>query len=115
MNPRSKRFTIASTALRVSHGGFGSRPEKNMLYCASRFLRPVSSFCRSRSTSETCLDTAPSGVDEEVHERHPQLARIRHGLPVHEDLGIGGAADDIEDVAKAASVGNQELRPIAGR
>src|SRR5262249_25473966 len=42
-------LTSASTRARVSHGGFGSRPEKNMLYSASSCLRSASSRVRSRS------------------------------------------------------------------
>ena len=42
---------MASTRLRVSQGGFGSRPAKNMLYSASSCLRAASRRCMSRSIS----------------------------------------------------------------
>ena len=46
---RSICLTSASTRLRVSQGGLGSRPAKNMLYSASSCLRSASSRCSSRS------------------------------------------------------------------
>jgi hypothetical protein len=56
----------SATRLRVSHGGFGSRPEKYMLYSASRRLRSTSSCCRSRSTalrSSTVCDGGDETAD----------------------------------------------------
>src|SRR5688572_24816908 len=50
---RSIRLTIASTRPRVSQGGLGSRPAKNMLYSASSRFSSASSTCSSRSISVT--------------------------------------------------------------
>ena len=43
---------MASTRARVSHGGRGSRPAKNMLYSASSRFSSASSVWISRSISE---------------------------------------------------------------
>src|SRR6266446_229553 len=117
MKPRSYRLTSASTAARVSHGGFGSRPAKNMLYCASRFFSPLSSFCRSRSTSEMCGDcggvlATVSGGGEKADERNPQLARVRHFLAVHENLGVSAGAHDVEDIKETARLVDVKLGVI---
>ena len=60
MCPRSHRLTIASTRLRVSQGGRGARPEKNMLYSASSLLSSASSVCRSRWISDCSGISVPS-------------------------------------------------------
>src|ERR1043166_1971012 len=122
MEPRSYRLTSASTALRVSHGGFGRRPAKNMLYCASRFFRFVSSFCKSRSTSQTCcwrgwgvLAPAAGRVEEQVHERNPQRAAVRHVLAVHDDLRLVRSADDGKHVAQTVRIADAEVRALPGQ
>src|SRR5438128_153720 len=52
MDVRSMRLTIVWTADRVSHGGRGSRPEKNMLYSASSRFSSASSSASSRSIAD---------------------------------------------------------------
>src|SRR3954465_15388345 len=97
MWPRSSRFTSASTRPRVSHGGLGSRPAKNMLYSASSCLRSASRRVRSRSMVEGAT-TLPR--DQEPDERQPQLARVRPRPIVDENLGGVGAADDLKEIAE---------------
>ena len=61
---------MPSTRLRVSHGGRGSRPAKNMLYSASRRFNSASSTFSSRSisgdssgTTRSLCHRAPPGHD----------------------------------------------------
>src|SRR3954449_9705918 len=98
MCARSNCLTIASTRLRVSHGGFGSRPAKNMLYSASSRLISLASRCRSRSMvvgSATCLL-----VNEEVEQRQPELPRVGHRAIVDQDFRIVRRPDNFEQVAQ---------------
>ena len=69
---RSYCLTSASTRLRVSQGGFGSRPEKNMLYSASSRLSSASSRVRSRSISLGATGF-PLPLNEKPDERQPEL------------------------------------------
>src|SRR5712664_2600377 len=113
MYARSYCLTIASTRLRVSHGGFGSRPAKNMLYSASSCFSSTSR--RFRSFSILGGGTIHSPRNEEPDERQPQLARIGHGTIVDENFGRGRSADDLEEIAEARRVARPEARAIALR
>src|SRR5215208_3817556 len=85
------RLTIACTRERVSHGGRGSRPAKNILYSASRRFSSASSSERS---CETPLSTSVR-PDQERHstggvawrdvERH---ADVREAILGKERCGI---------------------------
>src|SRR5581483_5557566 len=102
MYARSNFFTIASTRARVSHGGFAARPEKNMLYSASRRFSSDSSRCRSRSVSVG--GGTPLPRNQEPDEREPQLARMGDGPIVDEDLGAVVAADQLKQIAELRRV-----------
>src|SRR5438309_1405398 len=108
MYERSNFLTMASTCARVSQGGVGSRPAKNMLYSASSFFSPDSSNWSSRSVLVGAATMLPH--DQQPHERQPQLTRVRHRPVVDEDFRRMGRTDDREQVAQAASVGRPEPR-----
>src|SRR5436190_10024545 len=114
MYPRSYCFTIAWTRLRVSHGGFGSRPAKNMLYSASSCLRPASSRCSSRSVS-LIGGTAVSAMQEEPDQRQPQRARVRHRPVVNQHFGQIRSPDQFEQSLQLRRIGGEEARAIPVR
>src|SRR6186997_2113627 len=113
MCDRSYFLTSASTRFRVSQGGLGSRPAKNMLYSASSCFIWASRCCRSRSTalgSGTALS-----VDEEVQQRQPQFARVRHRPIVDQHFGVVRRTDDFEQVAELRGVSRPEPGAVAER
>src|SRR3954465_15668387 len=113
MCARSNCLTIASTRLRVSHGGFGSRRAKNLFYWASTRLISLSSRCRSRSTVvgwATCLL-----VNEEVEQRQPELPRIGHRAIVDEDLRVVRRPDDFEQAAQPRRAARPETGAVPVR
>src|SRR5579884_3257185 len=111
MYARSIILTTFSTRARVSHGGFGSRPEKYMLYSASSCRRSASSRCSSCS-----MDAAiPLSRDEQPDERQPQFARERDRSIVDEHVGGVGRTDDLEQIAQPRGVARPEPRPVAVR
>ena len=95
---------MASTRLRVSHGGLGSRPAKNMLYSASSWLD------RRLEALHVAFDFADgrhgviSAWKQEPHEREPQLARVGHGPIVNQHFGLIRRPDDFEQFAQAGRI-----------
>src|SRR5258705_3751743 len=132
MYPRSHFFTSAATRFRVSHGGRGSRPEKNMLYSASSCLSPAArvnrSFCTSVSSGMTnvyssqfavcSLRSAVRSTSQEPNERQPEFPCIRNGSIVDQHVGCVEPADEAEEVAQVDGVLRVEpgavAQPIAG-
>src|SRR5262245_57820840 len=112
MNARSNCFTSASTRARVSHGGFGSRPAKNMLYSASSCF---SSASRRVSSLSILGGGTTSPGNQEPDERQPQLARVRDRPIVDEHFGRVRAADDLEDVAQPRRFLRPEPRAVSMR
>ena len=101
----------AATRLRVSHGGRGRRPAKNMLYSASSCFSPAASSCRSFWMSVSSgIDGSPN---QKPDQRQPQLARVRHGLVVDQDVGRVEAADELEQVAQRDRVLRIETGAVA--
>src|SRR3989442_15167834 len=82
-----------------------------MLYSASRRFSSTSRRCRSRSMSVGSGTALPA--DQEPDQREPQLARVRHGAIVDEDLGVVQRPDDLEQVAQPRGVARPEARAIA--
>src|SRR5438876_4534964 len=113
MYARSYCLTSASTRLRVSQGGFGSRPEKNMLYSASSRFNSASSRVKSRSISLGGTSLPGYARDEEPDERQPQLPRVRHRPIVNQHLRRLVAPDDFEHLAQPLGVGWPEAHAIA--
>src|SRR6267142_4205113 len=114
MNARSYCLTSASTRARVSHGGLGSRPEKNMLYSASSRFISASSRIKSRSTvpgSATSVVHVPG--DQKPHQRQPQLARERHRPIVDEHVRGVRAAHDVEQVAEGNGIAGPETGAVS--
>ena len=104
---RSYCLTSESTRLRVSQGGLGSGPEKNMLYSASSRLSSDS------SRMQIAFDLARRHsyrVNEKPDERQPELPRVRHGPIVNQHLGGVGAPHDLEHLAQPLGVGRQKSR-----
>src|SRR2546427_6881776 len=106
MYARSYCLTSASTRLRVSHGGLGRRPEKYMLYSASRRLRSTSSCWRPRSISVGSVTRLPER--QEPDERQPQLSREWQRPIVDEHLGVVGRFHDREELAELHRVAGPE-------
>src|SRR5687768_15482358 len=95
MRRRSQRLSVASTRLRVSHGGRGSRPAKNMLYSASSCLRSEASWFRSFWMSGSDTWWSP---DQHPQQREPQFPGVRHRFVVDEHVGRIEVPDDFEEI-----------------
>ena len=111
MCARSNCLTIASTRLRVSHGGFGSRPAKNMLYSAS------SCFISALEPLQIAFDCGGSGtclpLDEEVQQRQPELPRIGHRADRRSAPRCRERTDDFEQVAQPRRIARPETGAVA--
>jgi cold shock protein len=103
-----------STRARVSQGGRGSRPAKNIVYSPSSRRSSAASVCRSRSMSNGSVTIHLPG-QEEPRQGQPQLARKRQGTIVDQDLAAGLAAHEREEVAHPHRVGRVEPRTDAKR
>src|SRR5579872_7443241 len=111
MYPRSNFLTIDSTCARVSQGGVGIRPAKNMLYSASSFFSSTSSCMSSRSILVGAATMLPG--DEQPHERQPELPGIGHGAIVDQHFGVVGWPDNREQIAQPGGIRGPEPRAIA--
>ena len=76
---------VASTRARVSHGGFGNRPAKNMLYSASSCFSSPSRRRRSRSRS-----WAATGVSGESGTRRAEARVLARPAPGDARTARGG-------------------------
>src|ERR1700724_1384407 len=97
MWPRSSCLTIASTRARVSHGGLGSRPAKNMLYSASSCRNSTSNRFKSRSISVGSF-TRRSPRNQKPDKWQPELPGVGHGAVVDEHFGRVARSDDLKQV-----------------
>src|SRR5579872_795286 len=98
---RSHCLIIDSTRCRVSHGGFGSRPEKYMLYSASSRFSSASirgsTFGRSFGVFwGGCCFAMPLAGNQQPNEWKPQLACVGDGAIVDENFRVRRAPDDSE-------------------
>src|SRR5512136_2999893 len=106
----------ASTRPRASHGGFGSRPAKNMLYSRSS-LR--SSASRSRMSCSKSLisgtgtqDRAASASQQKPHQRKPELPGVRQGTIVDEHLGLVETSDQHPELVELGDIAHQETGTV---
>src|SRR5947207_5733352 len=112
----------AATRLRVSHGGRGSRSEKNWLYSASSCLRPAESVCKSFWTSVSsataitrsarCRVLGVPSSDQKPEERQPEFASVRHRLVVNQHVRRVEAPDEVEEITKRDDILRKEPRAV---
>ena len=106
-----------STRLRVSQGGRGRRPAKNMLYSTSSRRRSVLELPRdpARSRNRSLEHARGARPDQEPNQRKPQLARVGHRTIVDEHFAGIEAADDLEQLAQLERVARTETRAMPER
>src|SRR6188508_1228148 len=111
MKELSVFLTSAATRARVSHGGRGSRPAKNMLNSASSRRISASRMIISRSKSD--FGFWKSAKQMEPEQRQPQLFRIGHGPIVDQHFTVRHRPDQLEEIAERVRVAREKPRPIA--